>query len=183
MNRILFLLIFFFFSFNCGKANETTNPEKNEAQNTDTKTENADSIKAPDFTFENVDGNIHTLSDYKGKVVVLNFWVIHCPACRVEISGLMKLNEKHKDKELVILGIGIDKNTDNLKAFSKYNQINYPILLGDMATAIEYSIKAVPTTFVMNREGDLTDTIIGYNARIGKKLEERLLELLENEDE
>ena len=183
MNRILFLAIVCFFAASCGRANSTSNKKESETKDGAIKTENKDSITAPDFTLEDIDGNEHTLSDYKGKVVLINFWTIYCPSCRLEISNLMKLHEEYKDDKLVFLGVGFDKNKNNLKAFSNLNKINYPILAGDKKTLEEYRIMAVPTTFIMNKKGELSDTIIGYNSRLGKKLEERLLELLENEDE
>lgn len=183
MNRTLFLTIICFFTASCGEANSTSNSKESKKNQSETKTEVAESIKAPDFTFEDVEGNKHTLSDYKGQVVLLNFWTIYCPSCRREIAGLIELYKKHKDKGLVILGIGIDKNPDRLKAFSKLNNINYTILLADIEIAKKYSLKGVPTTFIMNKEGELTDTILGYSHSLGKMLEEKSLELLKEDDE
>jgi peroxiredoxin len=183
LNRILFLAIICFLASSCGRANSTSNQKEAETKSEETKVENTDSIAAPDFTLEDVDGNVYTLSDYKGKVVLINLWTIYCPSCRREISKLIKLREKYKDEELVILGIGFDKNRNNLKAFSNLNKMNYHILVGNKEILTKYRIIGVPTTFIMNKEGVLTDTIIGYNNRMGKKIEEKLLELLENENE
>jgi peroxiredoxin len=182
LNRTLFLTIICFFVTSCGKANSTSDSKKPEINHNETKTEAENSIKAPDFTFEDVEGNEHTLSDYKGQVVILNFWTIYCPSCRREIAGLIELYKKHKDKGLVILGIGIDKNPNRLKTFSKLNNINYTILLADIEIAKKYSLKGVPTTFIMNKEGELTDTILGYNQRLGKMLENSFLELSKDEE-
>ncbi len=182
MNKTLFLTIICFFTASCGKAKSTSDSKKSETNHNETKIESADSIKAPDFTFEDVEGNEHTLSDYKGQVVVLNFWTIYCPACRAEIAGLMELYKKYKDKGLVILGIGIDKNPDRIKTFSKLNNINYTVLLADIEIARKYQLRGVPTTFIMNKEGELTDTILGYNYRLGKMLEESFLELFKDEE-
>jgi len=181
LNRILFLAIICFFAASCGKANSTSDPKGTETKNGETKTENADSIKAPNFTLEDVEGNEHTLSDYKGKVVLINFWTIYCPSCRREISKLVKLREKYKDEELIILGVGFDRKSNNLKVFRDLNKINYYVLVGDEQTLKKYKLKGVPTTFIMNKKGELTDTLIGYNERVGEKLEEILLKFLENE--
>jgi cytochrome c-type biogenesis protein len=183
LNRILFLTIICFFAASCGRANSTSDKKNSETKSEELNIENTDSIAAPDFTLEDVYGNKHTLSNYKGKVVLINFWAIYCPSCRLEISNLMKLYEKYEDDRLVFLGVGFDKDKNNLKAFSNLNKINYPILAGDKEIATKYRIIAVPTTFIMNEKGELTDTIIGYNNRLGKKIEDRLLELLKNKDE
>jgi peroxiredoxin len=180
LNRIIFSTVIFLFAVSCGKANASAASKESKKNQNKTKTETVDSIKAPDFTFKDLEGKEHTLSDYKGQVVLLNFWTIYCPSCRREIASLKELYKKHKDKGLVILGIGIDKSPDRLKAFSKLNDINYTVLLADIAIAKTYSLKGVPTTFIMNKEGELTDTILGYNHSLAKKIEEKSLKLLED---
>jgi peroxiredoxin len=180
LNRSLFLAIICFLSASCGKANSTSNPKKAK-EKSEAKTEKENSIGVPDFTLEDVDENEHTLSDYKGKVVLINFFTIHCPSCRREMSKLMKLREKYKDEELVFLGVGFDKKKDNLKVFRDINKINFHILVGDEQTLKKYKLKGVPTTFIMNKKGEPTDPILGYNKRVGEILEEILLKFLENE--
>ena len=180
MNRILFLAIICFFSASCGKANSTSNPKKTE-EKSEAKAEKEDSIATPDFTLEDVDGNEHTLSDYKGKVVLINFFTISCPSCRRETVKLMELSEKYKDEELVILGVGFDKKSKNLKIFRDINEINFHVLVGDKETLEKYKLQGVPTTYIMNKKGELTDPILGYSKHVGKKLEEILLKFLENE--
>jgi cytochrome c-type biogenesis protein len=181
LNRFSLLIVLCFFMTVSCRANSSSSQKGSEKKSEKTKVDEEKLIAAPEFTFEDTEGNKHTLSSYKGKVVLINFWVVNCPACRAEISYLMKLYDEYKDEELVILGVGIGKK-DYLKAFSKYFNINYPILLGDMETAMKYSILAVPTTFIMDRKGELTDTIIGYNKIIGKKMEKTLQELLKEEE-
>ncbi len=181
MNRTLFLAIICLFSASCGKANSTSNQKNTETKKSEAEAAKEDSIAIPDFTLEDVDGNEHTLSDYKGKVVLINFWTIYCPSCRREISKLVKLREKYKDEELVILGVGFDRKSNNLKVFRDINKINYHVLIGDEETLKKYKLRGVPTTYIMNKKGEVTDPIIGYNERMGGKLEEILLMFLENE--
>lgn len=183
MNKIFFVAVICFLTASCGKADSNFNSKNTETKNSKIEEEKVDSIEAPDFTFEDAEGKEHTLSDYKGETVLINFWVIHCPSCRAEISYLMELYKNYKDKGLILLGVGVDKNPDRLKTFSRVNEINYPILIGDMETLMKYGIKAVPTTFIMNEEGELSDTIVGYSYRLGKNIENRILELLGNEKE
>ena len=181
MNRILFLVIIFFFSASCGKANNTSSQKKTEPKKNEAEAVKEDSIALPDFTLEDVDGNMHTLSDYKGKVVLINFWTIYCPSCRKEISTLVKLREKYKNEDLVILGVGFDRESNNLKIFRNLNKINYYVLVGDKQILEKYKLKGVPTTYIMNKKGEITDPLIGYNKRVGEKIEEILLNFLKNE--
>jgi peroxiredoxin len=182
LNRFSVLIVLcFLMTFSC-RANNSSNQKASETKNEETIVDEDKPIAAPDFTLEDTEGNEHTLSDYKGKVVLINFWTINCPACRAEISYLMKSIDKYKDEELVILGVGLNR-ANYLKSFSKLLKINYPILLGDMETAKKYSILAVPATFIMDRKGELTDTIIGFNKIIGEKMEKTLQELLKEEKE
>lgn len=182
MKKILFLMVCCLFAASCGEANNPGNSTEKTENNKELKNESEgiNIIEAPDFTFEDTAGKEHTLSDYKGKIVLLNFWVIYCPSCRAEIASLMKLREKYKNEDFVILGVSLDKNKKQVKTFTETNEINYTILLGDMKAAAKYGIRAVPTTFIMNLEGKLSDTIIGYNKRLEQKIEKRLLELSAN---
>jgi cytochrome c-type biogenesis protein len=164
------------------RSNSSSNQKETEKKSGKQDVDKERLIAAPDFTFEDTEGNKHTLSDYKGKVVLINFWVINCPACRAETSFLMKLYDEYKDnKNLVILGVGIGRE-NYLKAFSKLLKINYPILLGDIEIVKEYSIIGVPTTFIMDKNGVLTDTIVGYNRNMGEKMENTIQELLKEEE-
>lgn len=181
MNRFYVLIFLCFFMTVSCRADSTSNQKETKKKSEKTNVNEEKLIAAPDFTLEDTEGNEHTLSDYKGKVVLINFWAINCPACRAEISYLMKSYDEYKDKELVILGVGMNR-ADYLKPFSKLLKIKYPILLGDMETAKKYSIFAVPATYIMDRNGQLTDTIIGFNMIIGEKIEKTIQELLKEED-
>ncbi len=181
MNRFSVLIILCFLTTISCRANSSSAQKESEKKSEKTNLDEEKLIAAPDFTLEDTEGNKHTLSDYKGKVVLINFWSINCPPCRAEIPYLMKLYDEYKDEELVILGVGMNR-ANYLKSFSKLLKINYPILLGDMETALKYGVRAIPTSFIMDRNGELTDTIIGYNKSIGEKTEKTLQELLKEED-
>jgi len=116
---------------------------------------------APDFTLVDLNGNEHTLSNYRGKVVIIDFWATFCAPCRLEIPHYIQFYNEYKDDGLVILGVGLD-GEEKLKAFSKAMGITYPILIGDRATAKKYGIQPIPTTFILNRKGEIKDKIIGY---------------------
>ncbi len=110
---------------------------------------------APDWHLTNVDGKPVKLSDFKGKVVILNFWATWCPPCRKEIPTFISLQKQYGDKGLVIVGISLDEGGPGVvKPFVSRAGINYPVMMGDQKTAADYGgIEVVPTTFIIDRNG------------------------------
>lgn len=117
---------------------------------------------APDWRLAGVDGKTVQLSDFKGKVVVLNFWATWCPPCRKEIPDLIALQKKYGN-DLVVVGVSLDENGPAaVKSFVAKSGINYPVVMGDQGTASAYGgIKAIPTTFVIDRAGKIVGQIEG----------------------
>lgn len=120
-------------------------------------------VAAPDFALENLDGDVVRLSDYKGKVVFLNFWATWCPPCRVEIPYFIELVEQYGDDGFVVLGVDLDpRDFSKVPAFVNQQGINYPILYDTKRVSGMYGgIQSIPTTFVINRDGKVVDQIIG----------------------
>ncbi len=112
---------------------------------------------APDWQLKDPEGKSVKLSDFKGKVVVLNFWATWCPPCRREIPDFIALQKQYADKGLVIIGVSMDEGgAEVVKPFAKKMGINYPIVLGDQKTAAAYGgIQVVPTTFVIDKTGKI----------------------------
>ncbi len=106
--------------------------------------------------------NIIELSQYQGKVVLVNFWATWCPPCRAEIPDMVKLQKKYK-KDLVIIGVSLDRDgVDVVKKFAKSYQINYPIVMGDSELTLKYGgVRAIPTTFLVDQDGDIGKKIVG----------------------
>lgn len=122
---------------------------------------------APDFTLYDQYGNLHTLSDYQGQVVFLNFWATWCPPCRAEMPDIEALYEKYTvdpDSGVVILGVafpglGQETDTEGVKDFLEENGYYYPVLMDTEAELLyNYGITAFPTTFMIAADG----TIYGY---------------------
>ena len=122
---------------------------------------------AVDFTLTDQYGNTHTLSDYKGKTVFLNFWATWCPPCRAEMPDIQKLYETYDtegDDALIILGvaspnIGGEKSEEGIKEFLDENGYTYPVLMdttGDVF--MSYGVFSYPTTFMIDRDGN----VFGY---------------------
>jgi peroxiredoxin len=107
------------------------------------------------FTLKDLNLKKVNLTDFRGKVVILNFFATWCSPCRTEIPELVKIFKENKEKGLVVLGISLDTDgpVQMIQRFVRDMKIPYPVLLGDMDLADSYQISGVPTTFILNREG------------------------------
>jgi cytochrome c biogenesis protein CcmG/thiol:disulfide interchange protein DsbE len=119
--------------------------------------------KAPDFALKDLSGKSISLSDYKGKVVFLNFWATWCPPCRQEIPGFIKAFDKYKDQGLVILGVAVSDRENSVKNFVDRNKINYPVAMGDMKIVQDYEPgQYIPATVIIDRNGKIHHKHVGY---------------------
>src|SRR5262249_31364047 len=130
----------------------------------------------PAFSVTTLDGRQLSSSDLKGKVVLVNFWATWCPPCRAEIPDLMELQERYRDK-LVVLGISEDDPpVDDVRKFVATQKMNYPVA---MSTAdvrkIFRGVVALPTTFVIDPEGRLEQKHVGQLNAAGTESETRVL--------
>ena len=121
------------------------------------------SDKAPDFSLKSVDGKTVKLSDYKGKVVIIDFWATWCPPCRKGIPDLISIQNEFKDK-VVIIGISLDreKTIKDVPGFVKSYGINYPVVYGDDKVVTDYGgIQSIPTAFAIDKNGNIADSHVG----------------------
>jgi thiol-disulfide isomerase/thioredoxin len=135
-----------------------------------------------DFTVTDLDGRTISSSDLRGKVVLVNFWATWCPPCRAEIPDLIKLQQKYRDK-LVVLGISEDEiPADEVKAFAVAQKMNYPVAMTKPELAkIFRGVSALPTTFVINPEGKIEQRHVGMlNAEQAELEAQALLGLNKN---
>ncbi len=123
--------------------------------------------KAPDFTLEKLGGGKVSLSDYRGKILIIDFWATWCPPCRMEMPEFVELYRDYADKGVEIIGISIDQNPQAvLPAFVEKYKINFPILLTDRKVDRAYGgISGIPTTFVVDREGKVYKQYVGMRPR------------------
>ena len=117
-----------------------------------------------DFTLKDVDGNQVSLSAYKGKVVLLNFWATWCGPCKAEIPGFVRLQEKYRDKGLVIVGYSVDDTAEKAKAYAAEYKMNYPILLGEGREEVQDAygpIWGIPASFIISKDGKVCKKHMG----------------------
>jgi peroxiredoxin len=126
--------------------------------------------QAPAFSLPAANGKTVDLADFKGKVLVLNFWATWCPPCRAEIPDFIKAYGSFKSKGVEILGVALDQNGwEAVKPFITKQKITYPVVLGGAEIAAEYGgVSSIPTTFIINRSGKIVDQQIGMLS--GEKL-------------
>jgi cytochrome c biogenesis protein CcmG/thiol:disulfide interchange protein DsbE len=103
------------------------------------------------------------LSDYKGKVVLLNFWATWCTPCRLEIPWFVEFERKYKDRGFAVLGVSMDEGGwDEVKPFLAEAKVNYRVLLGDDKIAQDYNgVESLPTSFIIDRDGGIASVHVG----------------------
>lgn len=139
--------------------------------------------KAPDISFKDADGSIHTLKDFKGKVVLVNFWATWCKPCVEEMPALSALQSKVADKDIVVLPISLDyKGAKAVKAFYKEQNItNLPVYIDkEMKTYAAFGVRALPSTYVVDKQGEIVLMKMGMHAWDGNDVVAYLMEV-ENE--
>ncbi|MEO7166457.1 MAG: TlpA disulfide reductase family protein [Chthoniobacterales bacterium] len=112
---------------------------------------------APNWELKDVEGKPVKLSDYKGKVILLNFWATWCPPCRDEIPDLIALQQRYAPQGLVVIGMSVDRGgAEMVRRFATKMGINYPVVMADQKTAASYGdFSAIPTSFFINRKGEI----------------------------
>lgn len=118
----------------------------------------------PDFTLSDMRGTRHTLSDYRGKVMMVNYWATYCGPCIKEIPSMRRLKEKLSDKPFDILAINMAETKSDVEAFMQRHKIevNFPILLDEEGAVLEqWMVSAVPTTFIIDPAGTIRYALYG----------------------
>lgn len=120
---------------------------------------------APDFELRTLDGNKAKLSDYKGKIVILNFWATWCPPCQAEMPHMQSFYEQNHNKGIEIVAVNLtssDRGLDKVKEFVNKHHLTFPILLDEEGTVENmYDTIAIPTTYIIDQEGFITEKITG----------------------
>jgi thiol-disulfide isomerase/thioredoxin len=134
---------------------------------------------APAWKLTDLDGKTVNSEQFRGKVVVVDFWATWCGPCRSEIPGYAELMRKYGPDGLVIVGVSLDQGgVDVVKAFAKQIGINYPIVMGDEAVATAFgATEAIPTTVLIDRSGQMRHRKVGSEET--SEYEKRILSVLQ----
>jgi peroxiredoxin len=134
---------------------------------------------APDFTLKDSNGTSVKLSDYRGKVVLLNFWATWCGPCKIEIPWFIEFEQTYKDRGFAVLGVSMDDDGwDAVKPYLSARKVNYRVVLGTDQVAQSYGgVDSLPTTYVIDREGRIASVHVGLVGR--REYESEIQQLLE----
>jgi peroxiredoxin len=117
---------------------------------------------APDFALKDSSGKTESLKDYRGKVVLLDFWATWCHGCKEEIPWFSEFERKYAAKGLAVIGVSLDEDGWKvLKPFLETAKVPYRMLLGDDPTAKKYGIDSMPDAFLIDRHGRIAATYVG----------------------
>ena len=175
-------------SFNCSKTTEKTDvkPQDNK-QNTQQQKQDTKPASGSSFVVKDVDkdvtknemvdfkwdenGKEMKLSDYKGKVILLNFWATWCPPCRKELPDLSTLSTELKDKDFKMIGVSVDDNQEVLNSFLKTNNLSYTVVFEPNELVAKYMTSAgqnqnvVPQTYIIDKKGKVVEAIMGSRSK------------------
>ena len=111
---------------------------------------------APEFSATDIHGGPVNTADYKGKIVLVNFWAAWCTPCAAEIPQFIALQKKYQDQGLRVVGVSVEDDPEVLLRFYRKYQMNYPVVAGDLKIADAFGgVLGLPTTFLMGRDGHI----------------------------
>lgn len=119
---------------------------------------------APDFSLPTIDGDSITLSELRGKPVLINFWATWCPPCRTEMPAIQNVYDDYKDQDFVVLAVNTtyQDNLGDAITFAQIRRLTFPILLDqDGGAANLYEVRALPTTYFIGANGFIQDVVVG----------------------
>ena len=122
--------------------------------------------KAPDFTLTGIDGKAYTLSSFRGRVVVVDFWATWCPPCQASIPVFNRIYETFKGQGVVVLGVSINSSPGSMakiRQFAKDYKVQYPLLWDNNNVADAYGVQSIPTAFVIDKNGNISERHLGYS--------------------
>jgi len=126
---------------------------------------------APEFTAVSLDGKTVASTKLAGKAYIVNFFASWCPPCRAEIPDMVLLQKKYESKGFTFIGVAVNENEPSMRAFITKNGISYPVVMVEerlikaFSRYIEGGIRAIPTSFVVNSSGRITQVITGGRSK------------------
>jgi cytochrome c biogenesis protein CcmG/thiol:disulfide interchange protein DsbE len=157
----IFLTVFIVVSLNVYGCSSNNDNQPEQSQNSYNTIQ--EEKKAPGFTLVSTEGKNINLNDYKGKVVILDFWATWCGPCRRGVPDLVSIQNNY-EKDVVVIGISLDdeRTKKDIKPFMKEYGINYPVVYGTSEVVSNYgNIRAIPTSFIIDQNGNVVDKYVG----------------------
>lgn len=173
MKKIFIVLIFFSILISLISCSS-----KNVGQNS--LIEKSERRLAPDFTLSTLDGGVVQLSNFKGKVILIDFWAEWCGPCKIATPTIIKMYEKYNDKDLVVFGINLDDKKDLDKAINyvKEKDIKYYILIDGFSVAQKYNVTGIPKFVLIDKKGYIAAELVGAREDLENLLDANIKSLL-----
>lgn len=139
----------------------------------------ADKVQAPDFTVKSLAGENVRLSDFRGQVVLLNFWASWCVPCRAEMPILDEIHKKYEPLGFTVLGVNVDLKSEKAVKYLKGTPVNFPIGLDPKSDVSKlYNVSAMPSTAIIDRDGNVRYIHPGYKDGDAQKYRDKIKELM-----
>ena len=134
--------------------------------------------QASDFELKDIDDKVHRLSEYRGKIVIVNFWATWCPPCRFELPSMEKLWHAIRDKGVVMLAINVGEGADTIFTFTSDYPVTFPLLMDrDSSVTQKYPVLGIPTSFIIDQQGRIIYRAVGTREWGDKELIKKILAL------
>jgi peroxiredoxin len=135
--------------------------------------------EAPAFKLSNLAGQQVSLKDFRGKIVLLDFWATWCPPCRQSIPALQELHKEYSSKGFLVVGVSLDEDPGVVPEFVKQEGIDYPILLGgESDVSLSYEVRGIPAMYLVDKQGRVVRRWIGYDSPMKKEWRDSINALL-----
>ncbi|MCG8569601.1 MAG: TlpA family protein disulfide reductase [Spirochaetes bacterium] len=194
MKRFIIFITIFFFLFSCKKEIENTSETKQDELVQPVNLSSSDvnnlivkmngdvpkeKVKFVDVEFTNLKSQSKKLSDYNGKVILLNLWATWCPPCRAEMPSMENLYKRYQGKDFVILAVSVGETQQTVQNFVKNKNFTFPIFVDDKNQATSaYSTGSIPTTYLIDQEGYLIARFVGGRDWDGEEIHQLINQLL-----
>jgi cytochrome c biogenesis protein CcmG, thiol:disulfide interchange protein DsbE len=134
---------------------------------------------APNFKVSTLSGQQVSLENYRGRVLVLDFFATWCKPCRASIPHLVEMNRKYGQQGLYVLGMSADEDGEKVvKAFADKNHMSYPVALAGESTLVDFGVRSVPVMFVIDKKGRVAEVFRGFTDEVARSSELLIKKLL-----
>ncbi|HIJ86096.1 MAG TPA: TlpA family protein disulfide reductase [Desulfuromonadales bacterium] len=134
---------------------------------------------SPNFKVTATSGQTISQENFRGHVLILDFFATWCQPCRQSIPHLVEMNRKYGKQGLFVLGLSVDEGGERqVKAFTEELRVNYPLALAGDSTTIDFGIRSVPVMYVIDKKGNIVEVYRGYSNEMARSLESSIKRLL-----